>query len=248
MCVLYTNVYATIWSMSVIDDLQKLKNPEKENFLPRFFKTGKGEYGEGDIFWGVNVPNQRLIAKKYRDLPFVDIEKLLHNKVHECRQIALMIMKSQWHRADEEKKKWLYEFYLKNRKHINNWDLVDISAPTIVGGWLLDKPKERAILYTLVRSKNIWDRRIAILASFMFIKHKDFTDSLSLAEILLGDKHDLIHKAVGWMLREVGKMDEAALVTFLSKHYKIMPRTMLRYAIEKFPQARRRKYLTSQIA
>lgn len=252
--------------MSVTEDLQKLANPKRAEGSARYFKTGKGQYGEGDVFIGLTLVQVRETAKKYKDLPLAEIEKLLSNKIHEFRTTALVILKLQWRKAlrlrsgqaYEAGRKKIYEFYLKNRKHINNWDLVDISAPEIVGGWMLEHPKERKLLYTFARSKNLWEKRIAILATFAFIKQKDFTDALAIAELLLKDKHDpsayfarsgqaLIHKAVGWMLREVGKMDEAALLTFLKKHYKTMPRTALRYAIEKFGEERRKKYLSGKV-
>ncbi len=233
--------------MSVQTDLQKLADPKRAEGSSRYFKTGKGEYGEGDTFIGLTLVAVRETAKKYENLPLADIEKLLANNIHEFRTTALVILKLQWRKADEAGRKKLFAFYLKNRKHINNWDLVDISAPEIVGGYLLDKPKERKLLYTFAKSKNLWERRIAILSTFAFIKKNDFKDSFAIAELLLKDKEDLIHKAVGWMLREVGKKDEAALVTFLAKHYKTMPRTMLRYAIEKFSEERRKKYLLGNI-
>lgn len=236
---------------SLIQELQLKSNPQKAKFLERYFKTGKGEYGEGDVFIGLTLVQIGEIVKKYKTLPLPEIEKLLKNPIHEYRTTALGIMKAQWRKAlrlrsgqaGEAGRKKLYNFYVKNRKHVNNWDLVDISAPTIVGGWMLEHPKERKLLYTFAQSKNLWERRIAILTTLTFIKQKDFTDALAVAELLLKDKEDLIHKAVGWMLREVGKMDEAALIAFLKKHYSSIPRTALRYSIEKFPPSKRQQYL-----
>lgn len=212
--------------------------------MAHYFKTGKGEYAEGDVFIGITVPVQRTIAKKYRDLPLTDIEKLLHSNIHEYRLTALFILCDQLKKADEVMKETYFDFYLSNTKWINNWDLIDLSARDIIGGWLIDKPKERKILYALARSKSIWERRIAIIATSAFMKNNDFTDTYAISEILLHDTHDLIHKAVGWMLREAGKRDEKALIDFLAKHYKVMPRTMLRYAIEKFSAVLRTRYLS----
>ncbi|MCX6791919.1 MAG: DNA alkylation repair protein [Candidatus Gottesmanbacteria bacterium] len=225
--------------MSVQSDLQKLANKEKAKLLARYFKTGKGEYAEGDKFIGLTVPQVRAIAKIYRDLPLRDVEKLFHSTIHEFRLTALIILTEKFKRA--EHKKEIVDVYVKNTKYINNWDLVDLSSHEILGTFLLNKP--RKILYTLAKSKNIWERRIAVISTFAFLRKHDVSDSLALAEILLHDTHDLIHKAVGWMLREAGKRDEKTLVDFLAKHYRVMPRTMLRYAIEKFPPAIREKYL-----
>ncbi len=208
-----------------------------------FFKTGPGEYGEGDIFWGLTVPDQRTIAKRYLNLPLSEIQILLNNKIHEQRLTALHILVYQCAKADEKTQKKIYQFYLKNTKRINNWDLVDTSARDIVGGFMITHPTERKKLYRLVKSKNLWERRIAIIASFAFIRAKDFTDTLKLSELLLHDKEDLMHKAVGWMLREVGKRDITVLTKFLQKHKANMPRTALRYAIEHFPPEIRKSYL-----
>lgn len=229
--------------MSVQNDLQKAGNKEKAKFLAHYFKTGKGEYGEGDIFIGLTVPQVRAIAKKYRDLPFADIEKLLHSNIHEYRLTALFILCDQFKRVNGATKKTFFDFYLSNTKWINNWDLIDLSARDIVGGYLINKKKERKILYRLARSKSIWERRIAVISTFAFLRKNDFFDSMALAEILQHDTHDLMHKAVGWMLREIGKRDENVLVDYLSTRYKTMPRTMVRYAIEKFDKKRRLSYL-----
>lgn len=230
-------------SRSVLkQELQRLKNPLKAKLLSRFFKTGKGEYGEGDIFIGIIVPVQRQIAAEYRDLSMGELEKLLRSPIHEERLIALFILIHKYQKGDDVQKKKYFNFYLKNTKHINNWDLVDLSAPKIVGEYLKDK--NRGILYKFARSKNLWERRIAALSTFQFIKRRDFTDSLKIAKILLHDNHDLIHKAVGWMLREIGKRERKTEEWFLLKHYKTMPRTMLRYVIERFDKKKRNFYLT----
>jgi 3-methyladenine DNA glycosylase AlkD len=225
--------------MSIQSDLQKLADKKRAELSARYFKTGKGEYGEGDMFIGLTVPQVRLIAKKYKDLPLSDVEELLHNKIHEYRLTALIILTYQ------KLNKEIVDLYLRNTKYINNWDLVDLSSHEILGTWLLDKPRD--ILYTLAKSKNIWDRRIAIISTFAFLRKNDTADSLKLAEMLLGDDHDLMHKAVGWALREVGKRDEKTLVDFLAKHYRAMPRMTLRYAIEKFSKERREKYLKGTV-
>lgn len=209
----------------------------------KFFKTGKGEYGEGDIFLGIRVPVIRTIIKKYLTLSISDVCTVLKSEYHEVRLAALLIFVAQFTRAkNEDVKKKIYTAYLKHTKYINNWDLVDCSAPQIVGGYLFTRARDE--LYRRVVSPVLWDRRISILATFYFIRQNDFTDTLALAEKLLEDKEDLIHKAVGWMLREVGKRDVAIEKEFLNKYCAEMPRTMLRYAIEKFPEEERRRYLT----
>lgn len=221
--------------MSVQTDLQKLADKKKAKLLQGYFKTGKGEYGEGDKFIGLTVPQVRAVARKYKELPLEEVEELLHSKIHEYRLTALIIL------TGKKLSKEIVDFYLRNTTYINNWDLVDLSSHEILGTYLLDKP--RKILYTLAKSKNIWERRIAVISTFAFLRNGDVSDSLKLAELLRNDPHDLMHKAVGWMLREVGKRDEKALVDYLSTRYKTMPRTMLRYAIEKFTPARRAFYL-----
>jgi 3-methyladenine DNA glycosylase AlkD len=224
------------------NDFEKLADAGQAAVLQRFFKTGKGQYGYGDIFLGIKVPVQRTLAKKYRDLDLADAVSLLQSKIHEHRLTALMIFILKYQKADTKGKKEIFNLYLKHRKHINNWDLVDLSAPNIVGNYLLDE--DRDILYTLAESKSLWDKRIAILATFEFIKNGDAKDTFQIAEILLYDKHDLIHKAVGWMLREVGKrLGRSTEETFLEKHCRHMPRTMLRYAIEHFPATLKKKYM-----
>lgn len=222
-------------------DLNKLKNPARVKILARFFKTGKGQYGEGDIFLGITVPLQRQVVKKYLDLSLKDLRDLLNNKIHEYRLTGILILVEKYRKGDERVKKQIFNFYLKNIQYINNWDLVDISAPKIIGDYLLDK--DRKILYQLVRSKSLWERRISVLATFRFIKENQFKDSLKIAEILLNDAHDLIHKAVGWMLREVGKKDQIEEERFLLRYHQKMPRTMLRYAIERFKENKRQFYL-----
>lgn len=223
----------------LIKDLQKLADPKKAKLLQGFFKTGKGEYGEGDIFLGITVPISRKIAQKHSDLSMKEISKLIKSKIHEERLIALLILV---HNYQSNPKK-VFDFYVKNTKYINNWDLVDLSAGYIVGGYL--KNQDRDILITLAKSKNLWERRIAIISTFYFIRfQKDYKWTFKIAEILLLDKHDLIHKAVGWMLREVGKnISQEKEEIFLKKHYKKMPRTMLRYAIERFDPKLRAHYM-----
>ena len=213
--------------------------------MQRFFKTGKGEYGEGDIFVGIKVPVQRQIAKQFRDLSFDDIGKLIKSKIHEERLISLFILVDQYQKTDEERKNKIYSFYLKNRKYVNNWDLVDLSAPKIIGKHLLNRNK--SILIKYAKSLNLWEKRIAMLATYTFIKNGNYEITLKISDILLKDTHDLIHKAVGWMLREIGKGDIKILEGYLKDRYKMMPRTMLRYAIEKFPESKRKKYLAGRI-
>jgi 3-methyladenine DNA glycosylase AlkD len=228
---------------NVIKDLNNYASKERAKNLSKFFKTGKGEYGEGDKFIGVVVPNIRTVAKKYKELPLKEIQKILNSKIHEHRLTALIILTYKFPRADELLKKDIVSFYIKNTKQINNWDLVDLSALYILGKYFSNHNKEKNILYDLAISKNIWERRISILTTFEFIRNNQFEDSLKIAEILLKDDHDLIHKAVGWMLREIGKRDLKTEEQFLQHHYKSMPRTMLRYAIEKFPEKKRQFYL-----
>jgi len=225
--------------------LKEEENPEQARNLQRFFKTGKGEYGEGDVFIGLKVPVQRKIARENLDLSFKDLKTLIKSKIHEERLIALMILVLRFPKSNEEEKKKIFNFYIANKSNINNWDLVDLSAPNIVGVFLLDKDK--GLLYKLAKSKNLWDKRISVLSTFRFIKENSFKVSLDISKILLNDKHDLIHKAVGWMLREIGKRDLKVEEKFLKENYKQMPRTMLRYAIEKFPEAKRQSYLAGKV-
>lgn len=225
--------------------LKKFARPASTKGIAQFFKTGKGEYGEGDVFYGVTVPETRSVAKRFQHLPLTECKKLLRSKVHEERLLALLILVSQFERGDDADRAAIYSFYMKNLKWVNNWDLVDSSAHYIVGAHLLDR--SRAPLYKLARSKNLWEKRIAIIATFWFIRRNDYSDALKISEILLQDDHDLIHKAVGWMLREIGNRDLATEQKFLRKHYQKMPRTMLRYAIEKFPEATRKSYLKGTV-
>lgn len=224
-------------------ELFRLGNKEKVQLLARFFKTGEGEYGEGDFFLGITVPISRIVAKKYSKLIFQDIAKLLKNKFHEARLVALLILVHNHKQSKlEEQKKKIYTFYLKQTRYINNWDLVDLSAHYIVGDYLLNK--NRKILEKLARSKNIWERRIAIISTFAFIYAGESEWTFKIVKMLLKDKHDLIHKACGWMLREVGKrVSEEKLEKFLKENIKNMPRTMLRYAIERLPEKKRKYYL-----
>ena len=222
-------------------DLAQLKDPNRAKNLSWFFKTGKGQYGEGDIFLGIPVPEQRKVAKKHIDLSLNDLQELLNSKIHEHRFTALLILISKYRKAGELVKEEIFHLILKNTENINNWDLVDLSAPRIIGDFLLNR--ERSILYKLAKSKSLWERRISILSTFTFIGNNDFEDALNISELLLHDEHDLIHKAVGWALREIGKRDQNLEERFLNKHYFRMPRTMLRCAIEKFDEEKRQKYL-----
>ena len=226
-------------------DLKKLSNPKKAAFLLKYFKTGKGDYGEGDIFIGITVPVLRKIARKYHDLPLKDVKLLLKSKIHEERFVALENLTYRYEKGNDNLKKEIFEFYFDNIGAINNWDLVDTSAPYIVGHYLIDKDK--SVLYKLAKSNNIWERRISIISSQYFIKNNKFDETIRIAEILLSDEHDLIHKAVGWMLREIGNKKINIEEKFLIKNYKKMPRTMLRYAIEKFPEKRRLQFLRGEI-
>jgi len=226
---------------AVIGHLQKIRSAKRARASAWYFKTGPGQYGHGDVFIGVSVPDQRKLARQFADLPLSEVDKLLHSKVHEHRLTGLFILVAQYQAADQKSRKALARFYLARRRRINNWDLVDSSAAQILGAHLLNA--DRAVLYRLARSRNLWDRRIAIIATSAFIREDQYCDTLNIAEILLHDTQDLIHKAVGWMLREVGKRSPANEERFLAKHAAVMPRTMLRYAIEKFPAGKRRAYL-----
>jgi len=221
--------------------LRQLASPAAAKFLQRFFKTGPGEYGEGDQFIGIRVPMTRKLAKEFAALPRRAVITLLQSPVHEERLLALIILVNAYQRGDDAERAEIYALYLAQLDRVNNWDLVDSSAPYIVGPHLLNR--SRKILLRLARSKNLWRRRVAILATFYFIRQNDFADALQLAELLRDDGHDLMHKAVGWMLREIGKRDLTRLRTFLDRHAAGMPRTMLRYAIEKLPERERQRYL-----
>ena len=228
-------------SKTIQSSIRKLGNQKDAGILQWFFKTGPGEYGEGDVFVGVRVPVLRKLVKEFEAADESTIHDLLESAVHEDRALALFILVRQFEKENEVDRARIYRFYLNHARRINNWDLVDLSAPQVVGGYLANR--SRRPLYRLVRSKSLWERRIAILATFTFIRQGDFADTLALADRLLGDREDLIHKAVGWMLREVGKRDLAVLENFLKLRCKTMPRTMLRYAIEKFPEPKRQAYL-----
>ena len=222
-------------------EIRGLGSPERATHSLRFFKTGPGQYGEGDQFLGLTVPEMRKIARKYRELGDDAALELLASPWHEERLVALLLLVDGYERGDDQRRKTIHRAYLANARWINNWDLVDLSASQIVGRHL--EPKDIKLLERLARSKNVWERRIAIVSTFAFLKGDDPEPTLKIAEMLLGDSHDLIHKAVGWLLREVGKRDRAALDRFLQKHYDRIPRTALRYAIERHPPNIRKKYL-----
>lgn len=222
-------------------ELETYIDPIKREYLPRFFKTGKGQYGEGDRFLGVVVPNTRLVARKHREVPFGVVAELLRSEWHECRLCALLILVERFKKSDEPMRKELYEFYLSQTARVNNWDLVDLSAPAIVGEYLLDKPRKE--LYRLAASPLLWEQRIAVVSTITLIRNRDFIDILRLSELLLHHPHDLMQKAIGWMLREMGKRDPDLLVQFLEKWSKEMPRTMLRYSIEKFSPEERAYFM-----
>lgn len=233
--------------MEIDKVIEASKNPEKANLLSRYFKTGKGEYGEGDTFLGIMVPKQREIAKKFKDLELDSINKLLDSGIHEKRLIGLFILVDKYKKSKQElEKKKIFDFYLRKAREnkINNWDLIDLSCRDIVGNFLLDKPRD--LLYKLVKSDNLWERRIAIISTSEFIRYNQFEDTIKISELLLKDEHDLIHKAVGWMLREIGKRDEKVLICFLDKHSNYIPRVMLRYAIERLDEKTRKKYLNGK--
>lgn len=222
-------------------ELETYIDPVKREYLPNFFKTGKGQYGEGDKFLGVVVPNTRLVAKKHKEEPFEVMAGLLQSEWHECRLCALLMLVERFKKSGEKERKMIYDFYLMQTARINNWDLVDLSAPYIVGEYLKDKPRED--LYRLADSTLLWDQRIAVVATITLIRNGDFIDILRLAELLLHHPHDLMQKAVGWMLREMGKRDKELLLQFLDQYARDMPRTMLRYSIEKLTEEERKHYM-----
>jgi 3-methyladenine DNA glycosylase AlkD len=229
--------------MDISLEIRKLKNDNLAKSLSKFFKTKKGEYAEGDIFLGIPVPKQRELANIFwTKIDFEDLKKLIKSKFHEERFIALLILIKKYEHGINLKR--IFNFYLDNKIFINNWDLVDLSAPKILGTFLLDKKKD--VLYSLARSKNLWDKRISIITTFTFIKQNNFRDSINISKILLEDSHDLIRKAVGWMLREIGKRDLGVLESFLDKNYNLMSRLTLRYAIEKMEISKRNYYLSKQ--
>lgn len=238
----------------VLKEIKSKKDKKKDKTLFRFFKTGKGEYGEGDIFWGLTVPVSRTIALKYKDLSLSDINLLLKNKVHEVRLIGLLILVWRYKHSPRKEQEKIVKFYLKNTKYINNWDLVDLSSSQILGEYLANtknpegKPlvsygARKNILIKLAKSKNLWEQRIAIVSTYALIRKGELDSTFKISKMFLDHQHDLIHKASGWMLREAGKKDEKALRKFLDANISKMPRTMLRYAIEKFPQNVRLEYL-----
>ena len=227
----------------ILQELMSVANPEKARFLQGFFKTGKGQYAEGDILLGIVVPHTRDIVKRSPPLPFSEIQLLLDSEYHEARLAGLLFLAKQFKKAGkEDERKAIFDFYLQNARKANNWDLVDVTCRDVVGEYLLNK-EDKGILYRLAESDNLWEQRMAIVSTWTFIKHKQFDDTLALAEKLLNHKHDLMHKAVGWMLREVGKKDRTTLVDFLEIHYTKMPRTALRYAIEHFDAEEREKFM-----
>ena len=225
--------------------IQRASNPEKATILQRFFKTGPGEYAEGDMFVGITVPVIRSLARRYHAMPYSIIITLLRSPIHEERLLALLTLIQKYQQADHNEHQKIYELYLKHTTYINNWDLVDLSAPHIVGAFLCQRDKKP--LYTLAVSSLLWNRRIAIIATFHYIKQHRFDDTLRITELLLNDTEPLIHKAAGWMLRETGKRNLRIEKDFLKRFYTTMPRTMLRYAIERFPEAERQRYLKGKI-
>lgn len=230
---------------AVREALRDASDPEKAAFYPTFFKAGKGEYAEGDRFIGVVVPEQRKIAKRFRELPMRGVQSLLKDPFHECRLTGLLILAEKFRRGDEDERARIVDCYIGHLDWVNNWDLVDSSAYPILGAWLIDR--DRGILGELARSGHLWRQRVAIIATLAFIKADEYDDTLEIADLLLHHEHDLIHKAVGWMLREVGQRNQEVEEGFLLTRYKGMPRTMLRYAIEKFPEERRKAYLSGDV-
>jgi 3-methyladenine DNA glycosylase AlkD len=226
--------------------LRELGSPEAAAFAARYFKTGPGQYGEGDVFLGIRVPVLRRVARECHATPMRELLKLLSSDVHEDRAVALLVFVGAATTGNDAARKRIFDTYLANTRQVNNWDLVDVSAREIVGGYLVDK--DRSILDRLARSEHLWERRISIVATHHFITRGDFADTLRIAEALLADPHDLIHKAVGWMLREVGKRDQGVLEVFLKTNHRVMPRTMLRYAIERCPAKLRLAYLKGTVA
>lgn len=229
---------------AAVKRLRTLGDPADATFLQRFFRTGPGEYGEGDRFLGIRVPDTRRLARELRGMPLDQVELLLHSEWHEARLLAVILMGDAYQRGTPAQQNAVYRVYLRNAKRINNWDLVDLSAPNVVGAHLATRPRSK--LDMLARSKNLWERRIAIVATQHLIRNREFDDTLRIARLLLHDSHDLIHKAVGWMLREVGKRDRAPLEAFLTEHAHEMPRTMLRYSLEHFAAAQRQRFMDAR--
>jgi 3-methyladenine DNA glycosylase AlkD len=226
-------------------EVKALANPEIATHSQRFFKTGPGQYGEGDLFLGIRVPEVRKLAKLGSDLPLDQAEELLHSRWHEERLLALIILTLQYKHGRDNLRRQIVDLYLENTAWVNNWDLVDLSAHLILGPWL--ENRDRRLLQKLARSSSLWERRISMMATYHFIRQDDYAYTLLIAEMLRDDKHDLVHKVVGWMLREVGKRDQSVEEEFLQTHYQAMPRTMLRYAIERFPEDLRQRYLKGEI-
>ena len=228
----------------ILSEMRALGTPEKAAHLSKFFKTGKGEYGEGDRFLGIPVPGTRRVAKAHLDTPFEDLHTLLESPWHEIRLCALLILVERFKRkkTTEAEREAIYHFYLQHTKRCNNWDLVDLSCPTLVGGYLLNRA-DRSVLYRLAESACLWEQRIAMVSTYTFIYHKQFDDAIRLAQHFMTHRHDLMHKAVGWMLREIGKRDRPVLSAFLEEYASQLPRTALRYAIEHYPEAERKQYL-----
>lgn len=236
---------ALLTARAVQRRLRAQADPVRAAGCARFFKTGPGEYGEGDRFLGLTVPAQRAVAREFRDLPLPQLETLLDSPIHEDRLVALEILVMQYERGDASQQAAVFRFYLAHTRGINNWDLVDTSARYIVGAHLFDRPRAR--VFRLARSKNLWERRIAMVATHEWVRRGDLTDAFAIAELLLDDRHDLMHKAVGWTLREAGARDRARLLRFLRDHYARVPRTALRYAIEHLPAARRKRILAGDL-
>ena len=228
----------------LLSDLKSLSNPSKAKLLSGFFKTANGQYGEGDKFLGITVPQSRIIAKNYSGIITLDgIKSLLNNKFHEVRLVSLLILIDKFEKSvTNTSKSIIVDFYLSHTEGINNWDLVDLSAPRILGNYLVDK-NDRGILYKLVKSSNLWEKRISIISTLALIKNNQFDDTIKISELLLDDSHDLIHKACGWMLREMGKMNEKVLLGFLDRYHKVMPRTMLRYSLERLSKKNKKHYM-----
>lgn len=229
----------------LVRELRKYANAERRKVNMSFFRTGKGEYGEGDRFIGLTVPHTREVAKKFRTMPLSSVEESLHSPLHEVRLAALLILAEKYEKSNTDHKEQIFRLYERNFKYVNNWDLVDLSAPKIPGPYLYFKGEKK--LYQWAKTKHLWTKRIAVMSTFFFIRQGNFQPTFKVSEILLKDEHDLIHKAVGWMLREVGKRDRQQEEEFLRRHYHKMPRTMLRYAIEKFPEKKRKAYLQGRI-
>jgi len=226
----------------IIDELMSVANPEQAEFLQNFFKCGKGQYAEGDRMLGIKVPVTRDVVKRCPHLPLSEIQILLHSEWHEIRLAGLLFLVKQFKPAKEPERKEIFDFYLKNARCANNWDLVDVTCRDVIGLYLLDKT-DRSILYRLAASDNLWEQRIAMVSTWTFIKHYQYFDTLELTKIFLSHKHDLIHKATGWMLREVGKKNKDVLIEFLEEYKNMLPRTALRYAIEKFSPEERQYFL-----